>query len=95
MKCRENMILHEIFRVVGITFSPLHFMLYHGKSISSGTVYIGGVYLEQESVPKTQHTWFNFSMPLNRKTHFRKKRERKDHSTAAAINSIRIREEAK
>ena len=34
MKCSiENMILHEIF-----TFSPLHFMLYHRKSISFGTV---------------------------------------------------------
>ena len=35
----ENMILHEIFRVVSCTFSPLHFMLNRGKSIFFGTVY--------------------------------------------------------
>ena len=33
------MILHEIFRVVS-RFPPLHFMLYRGKSISFGTVWL-------------------------------------------------------
>ena len=31
--------LNEIFRVVCILFSPRHFMLYLGKSISFGTVH--------------------------------------------------------
>ena len=35
----ENQILHELFCVVCIMFSPLHFMLYRGKSITFGTVY--------------------------------------------------------
>ena len=54
----ENMILHEIFRVLS-HFSPLHFMLSRGKLISFGTVWLCVLAATDSRIPCPRSCWLS------------------------------------